>query len=202
MQVLISAHEKNDEDQEDKGAGPPVFVVVFRRCKGRQEHKQMPTFPESLTSGALRALGFALLWWILATGRFDAWWLGALGVAAATWASVKLLPPGGRSVRALPLLRFLGFFAWNSLHGGAQVACMALRPRPDLAPALLDLDVALPPGTPRVLMLNALGLMPGTLGVGLDEARLRLHVLDARLPVAAEARVLEAHIARLFGAAP
>lgn len=151
---------------------------------------------------AFRAAGFVLLWWILAEGRLDAWWLGAIAVAAATWASLRLAPPGALDIRVLPLLRFLGFFVWNSLRGGAQVACMALRPRPDLAPALLEFEVALPPGTPRVLMLNTLGLMPGTLGVNLDAARLRLHVLDARLPVAAEARALEAHIARLFGATP
>lgn len=149
----------------------------------------------------LRVVLFALLWWILAEGRLDAWWLGAGAVAAATWASLRLVPPGVRSVRVLPLLRFLGFFVWNSLRGGAQVAFMALRPRPDLEPALLEFEVALPPGTPRVLMLNTLGLMPGTLGVNLDAARLRLHVLDAHLPVATEARALEAQIARLYGAA-
>jgi multicomponent Na+:H+ antiporter subunit E len=151
---------------------------------------------------AFRAAGFALLWWVLAEGRLDGWLLGGVGVAAATWASLRLAPPGARGVRAAPLLRFLGFFIWNSLRGGVQVACMALRPRPDLTPALLELELALPPGAARVLMLNTLGLMPGTLGVGLDAARLRLHVLDARLPVAAEARALEAHIARLFAAAP
>jgi len=151
---------------------------------------------------AQRVALFALLWWILAEGRLDGWLLGGIAVAAAAWASLRLAPPGKRGVRAVPLLRFLGFFVWNSLRGGAQVAWMALRPRPDLAPALLELELALPPGTPRVLMLNTLGLMPGTLGVRLDATRLRLHVLDARLPVAAEARALEAHIARLFGAAP
>lgn len=151
---------------------------------------------------AFRVFGFALLWWILAEGRIDTWWLGAVGVAAASWASLQLAPPGALNVRILPLLNFLAFFVWNSLRGGVQVAFMALRPRPDLAPALLELELGLPPGTPRVLMLNTLGLMPGTLGVRLDATGLRLHVLDARLPVAAEARALEAHIARLFGAAP
>jgi len=151
---------------------------------------------------ARRAGLFALLWWILAEGRLDAWWLGALGVAAATWASLRLTPSGTLNVRVLPLLRFLAFFVWHSLRGGTQVAFMALRPRPALAPALLELELTLPPGTPRVLMLNTLGLMPGTLGVRLDGALLRLHVLDARLPVEREARALEAHIARVFGAAP
>ncbi len=150
---------------------------------------------------ARRGLFFALFWWVLAEGRLEGWWLGAFAVAATTWASVKLAPPGGDDFRVVPLARFLVFFVWNSLRGGGQVALFALRPRVDLAPTLLDLDLALPPGAPRLLMLNALGLMPGTVGVRLDGARLRLHVLDARLPVAAEARALEAHIARLFGAA-
>lgn len=152
------------------------------------------------TAAALRrAPLFALLWWVLAEGRLEAWGLGAIAVAVATWASLHLLPPSRRRLALGGFLGFAGFFLRNSLRGGAQVAWMALRPRPGLRPALLELDLALPPGAPRVLMLNTLGLMPGTLGVRLDGDRLKLHVLDERLPVAAEARVLEAHIARLFG---
>ncbi|MNF05208.1 hypothetical protein D3C80_2048860 [compost metagenome] len=50
-----------------------------------------------------------------------------------------------------------------------------------------------------MLLLNTLGLMPGTLGVELTDDRLRIHVLDERLPILAEVKVLEAHIARMFG---
>lgn len=148
-----------------------------------------------------RALLFALLWWALAEGRADAWGLGAVAVAAATWASLRLSPPGRRRISFAGLAGFAGFFLWNSLRGGVQVAFMALRPGLGFRPAALDLSLSLPAGAPRVLMLNTLSLMPGTLGVRLDGARLKLHVLDERLPVAAEARALEAHIARLFGVA-
>jgi multicomponent Na+:H+ antiporter subunit E len=41
--------------------------------------------------------------------------------------------------------------------------------------------------------------MPGTVGVRLAGDQLRVHVLDERLPVAAEAAALETHIARMFG---
>ena len=54
-------------------------------------------------------------------------------------------------------------------------------------------------GGARVLLLNTLGLMPGTVAVDMDDAGLRLHVLDERLPVVAETRALEAAITRLFG---
>ena len=65
----------------------------------------------------------------------------------------------------------------------------------------MDLPVRLPPGGARLLLVNALGLMPGTLGVEMTTESLRLHVLDDRLPVLAEARALEAAIGAVFGSA-
>lgn len=149
----------------------------------------------------LRGLSFAGLWWILAEGRLDGWLLGGIAVAAATWASMRLLPPGARRFRFAGVPVFLHFFLWNSVRGGVQVAGMALRGRAALQPGWVDLPIVLPPGGARILLVNALGLMPGTVGVDMDDTRLRLHVLDERLPVVAEARTLEAAIARLFGSA-
>jgi multicomponent Na+:H+ antiporter subunit E len=149
----------------------------------------------------LRSLLFALLWWVLAEGRLEDWLLGAVAVLAATWVSIKLLPPGKYPVRLAGLLGFLGFFVWNSLRGGVQVAGMVLRGRSALQPGLIELTMALPAGAPRILLVNTLGLMPGTVGVDMNGATLHLHVLDERQPVIAEARALEAAIARLFGCA-
>ncbi|OGB32381.1 MAG: hypothetical protein A3F78_02450 [Burkholderiales bacterium RIFCSPLOWO2_12_FULL_61_40] len=149
-----------------------------------------------------RALLYALLWWILAEGSADSWGLGAVAVAAATAVSLRLMPPGLHRMGGIALLRFLTFFLWNSIRGGWQVAMLALRPRLDLEPIVLELSLALPPGAPSILMLGALGLMPGSVGMRLDHRRLRLHVLDGRLPMAKEARSLEGHIARLFGLVP
>lgn len=150
----------------------------------------------------LRAALFALLWWILAAGRLDGWLLGGVAVAAATWASLRLMPPGApgeRRLRLAGLFGFLRFFLWNSLRGGLQVAGMALRGRAALQPQIVELSLTLPAGGARLLLANMLGLMPGTLSIALDEATLRLHALDTRLPVVAETRALEAAIAGLFG---
>ena len=147
----------------------------------------------------LRALGFVALWWILAEGRVDGWLLGGVAVVAATWTSITLSPPGKLRLRLAGLIGFLRFFLWNSLRGGMQVAGMALRGRTALRPGIIELRVTLPPGGTRILLVNVLGLMPGTLGVDLDDANLRLHVLDDSQPVVAEARALEATIAALFG---
>jgi len=146
----------------------------------------------------LRGLLFVVLWWVLAEGRTDGWLLGGIAVAAANWASIKLLPPGNQPIRVAGLIGFLRFFLWNSLRGGMQVAGMALRGRSALQPGIIELPVTLPPGGARILLVNALGLMPGTLSVDQDEISLRLHVLDERLPILAEARALEAAIAGLF----
>jgi multicomponent Na+:H+ antiporter subunit E len=150
----------------------------------------------------LRALAFVALWWILAEGRLDGWLLGGVAVVAATWTSITLQPPGELRMRIAGLIGFFHFFLWNSLRGGMQVAGMALRGRTALRPGIIELRVTLPPGRARILLVNVLGLMPGTLGVDLDDANLRLHVLDDAQPVVAEARALEATIAALFGGVP
>jgi multicomponent Na+:H+ antiporter subunit E len=150
----------------------------------------------------LRGLLFALLWWVSVEGRQDAWGMGLFAVVAATAASLALLPPGKIRISPGGLLGFLGFFVWQSAKGGMQVAAMALRPRLDLRPMVLELSLMLPPGLPRILMAGLLGLMPGTVGVSLSGDRLRVHVLDERLPAAAEMRKLETHIARMFGVSP
>ena len=147
----------------------------------------------------LRGLLFVVLWWILAEGRHDGWLLGGVAIAAATWTSIKLQPPGTQPMRLAGLVGFLSFFLWHSLRGGMQVAAMALRGRAALRPGIIELRVTLPPGGARILLVNALGLMPGTLGVDLDDTTLRLHVLDDSQPVVAETRALEASVAGLFG---
>lgn len=150
----------------------------------------------------LRGPQFALLWWVLVEGRIDSWGLGAAAVVAALWASLRLVPPGTVRIRPAGLPGFLAFFLWNCVRAGAQVSWMALRGRRAIQPAILELTLSLPPGAARVLLINALGLMPGTVGVGVVEDRLRLHVIDERLPVASEVPALEARIARIFGAEP
>lgn len=146
----------------------------------------------------LRGTAFALVWWALAEGRADSWGVGAVSVAAALAVSLHLAPPAAGRLSPAGLLGFAGFFLVQSFKGGLQVALRAFRPAMDLAPALVDVPVTLPEGIARVLLVNTLNLLPGTVSVGLEGDRLRLHVLDARLPIAEEAREAEAHIARLW----
>lgn len=147
-----------------------------------------------------RAAGFALLWWVLAEGRMETWGVGLASVLLATLASLRLWPRGERRLSLPGLLGFAGFFLIRSLQGGLQVAAQALRPRMDLAPDLLEVPLTLPAGLPHVLLANTVSLLPGTLSVRLRGDRLRLHVLDRRLPVAEEVRQTQARIARIWKA--
>jgi multicomponent Na+:H+ antiporter subunit E len=141
---------------------------------------------------------FALLWWVLSEGRTDAWGVGLASVGLATFASLRLWPPGTRSLALAGLLGYAGFFVFQSVRGGVQVAAQALRPRMDLAPGLLDLPVTLPEGFQRVLLANTLTLLPGTLSVRIDGNRLRVHVLDHRQPIAREVQEAETRVARIW----
>lgn len=142
---------------------------------------------------------FTGLWWVLAGGRADSWGVGGVSVILALAASLVLLPPAKGRFSPLGLAAFVGFFLIQSVKGGIQVAAMALRPRLDLAPAMLDLPLALPPGLARILLANTLTLLPGTLSVRIEGDRLRLHVLDRRLPIMEELRAAEAAITRIRG---
>jgi len=145
-----------------------------------------------------RGFAFALLWWLLTEGSGIAWGVGLATVALATAASLHLRPPGAGRFSPRGLLGFAGFFLIESVKGGVQVAALAFQRRPNLAPAFVETQLTLPPGPATVLLANVLSLLPGTLSVHVEGERLRLHALDARLPVLDEVRAAEKHIARML----
>ena len=162
------------------------------------EHRQTVAFPPRLDL-LLRTIVFGALWWILAEGEWRAWGVGAVTVIAAVAASHLLWPPRAGRVSPAGLLVFLGFFLWQSLRGGIIVAALALKPRLRLRPALTELELRLPPGASRVLLADALSLMPGTVSVGLSDDILTIHLLDRGLVTDADLRHAEGKVAALFG---
>lgn len=143
----------------------------------------------------LRSALFAFVWWMLAEGRTDSWSVGLPSVALATGISLWLAPPGHLRVSLWGALVFAGFFLLESIRGGLQVAAQVFRPRMDIAPGLITVPVTLPEGLGRVLLINTLNLLPGTVSVRLIDNTLWLHVLDTRLPIAHEVDRVEARIA-------
>ena len=119
--------------------------------------------------------------------------VGALAAAAASWVSLKLLPPAGGRVRLLVLLLLLPRFLWQSLAAGIDVARRAFSPRLPLAPGFVDYPVGLPRGSARNVFELISSLMPGSVPTDETEASVEYHCLDVRQPVveqlAAEERV-------------
>jgi multicomponent Na+:H+ antiporter subunit E len=144
-----------------------------------------------------RALALAAVWWILTGGDPASWKIGVPAVALALWTSVKLAPPVVR-FSVTGALSFSGFFLLQSLKGGVQVALLALHPKLDLRPVELELPLHLAPGPGQVILAATLCLMPGTLATGMGNNRLRLHVLDVRMPAERELRDAERRIAHML----
>lgn len=163
------------------------------------EHRRSGLVRPGFSALLLRIGLFGGLWWILAEGEWRAWGVGAVAVAAAVAGSILLWPPRLARVSPAGLAAFLVFFVWQSLRGGVIVAILALKPHLRLRPELHELSLRLPPGASRVLLADALSLMPGTVSVGLAGDTLAIHLLDRDLVSDADLRHAEDKVAGLYG---
>lgn len=110
--------------------------------------------------------------------------MGLAAAAAATWISLRLLPPKGGRVRLGALLAQGPHFIWESVRAGVDVARRALAPRMPLEPGFVTSPTRLPPGVARNTFSTVASLMPGTLPAGDDGESLVVHALDVSQPVA------------------
>lgn len=152
----------------------------------------------SWSTVASRGLLFSLMWWMLTDGDVSSWWIGAPGVSFAVVVSVVLLPP----VRLVwrQVLGFVPIFLRCSVQGGADVARRAFYPRMPIDPALIDYRLRLPPGLPRVILINTVSVLPGTLIVDQEGQILKVHVLDGSGKFMTELKALEHSVARMCDA--
>jgi len=112
--------------------------------------------------------------------------LGLLASLAATWASLRLLPPAPGRVRFTTLARLAARFLGQSILAGVDVALRAFDPRLPLNPGYLAYPLRIRADTDRALFGAYTSLMPGTLPVGSDtNGALVYHCLDLEKPIAA-----------------
>lgn len=156
-----------------------------------------------MTVGAVlaRLILFAAAWVVIAGTDPSAWVIGAPTVMAATWASLRLRPQTGAVLSPVRILLFVPYFLWYSLKGAVDVAQRVMRPRMRIAPGLRAYRLRLVSPSARVLLLDVVSLLPGTLSADLRGDQLSLHALDARDDAALDAEVdqLERRIGALFG---
>ena len=87
----------------------------------------------------------------------------------------------------------------RSLLGGVDVAWRAFHPSMPIAPEIIEYPLRLPPGLPRVFMMNTVNLLPGTLSATLERSVLKVHVLVRQKAYLPELKAVEHSVARLFG---
>lgn len=139
----------------------------------------------------------AVLWWALSAGR--GWGFGLVAVVLTTAGVLWLLPPRPLGWRWRRLPGFAGFFLWQSLRGGVDVARRALRWELALEPVLLSYRCRLRGGIALSLFANTISLLPGSLTADLNGRELLIHCLSSSATLEQELRELEEQVARLFG---
>ncbi|MBL8431566.1 MAG: Na+/H+ antiporter subunit E [Dechloromonas sp.] len=143
--------------------------------------------------------GVFLAFWLSLIGlSLSATAVGIVAAAAATWASLALLPPGRQRVRLLPMLALLPRFFWQSLLAGWDVARRAFAPQIPLRPGFVAYRCAHRPGHFRNTFATISSLLPGTLPCGEDEDHLVFHCLDVDQPVYDQLALEERVLAPLF----
>jgi multicomponent Na+:H+ antiporter subunit E len=154
---------------------------------------------ELLRPAPMRAIGFFLFWVLLSNRDASGLAAGIVASGAATWASIRLLPPGGH-IWIFPLARFALRFFGQSVVAGVDVARRALDPRLPLRPGFVIYRTALPDGPARHAFTSLMSLLPGTVPLGTDATGgLVIHCLDVEQPVAEQCAAEEGLFARVIG---
>jgi multicomponent Na+:H+ antiporter subunit E len=146
-----------------------------------------------------RAAGFLVLWLVLAGADVADLPAAAVAVVAATWTSLRLLPPGSSRLSPGALAKLTFRFAYQSVAAGVDVARRALDPRLPLRPGFVRYPVRLPPGTARNTFTTLTSLLPGTVPARAERGHIIYHCLDVEQPVTSQLAAEEAALTRALG---
>lgn len=143
-----------------------------------------------------------LIWLILTDFRLDALVFGIPAVFAGS--ALVFLTPSTPRWRLSPYGAggFVIWFAIQSVRGAVDVAWRAFSPALPLQPGFGCYSPALPEGAPRILFVNTITLLPGTLSAEISGSDVIVHMLDKSADLQADLRALELRVAALFGLSP
>jgi multicomponent Na+:H+ antiporter subunit E len=124
-------------------------------------------------------------------------------VPFAAWLSITLYRNNTQksenttSFSIVGLLKFLPFFAWQSLKGGYQTASLALSSR--AAPAdFIEFETFLGSRREKILFMHIISLMPGSLTANINGQIIRIHILDINEYSEDGLRDCEQRLSRIF----
>lgn len=197
--AAVQAAQPRDQARRPDAVVPLPAPPARRAARGRQAGPALrPRVRAALAAGA----GLALLWAGLTGGGAEAWVFGVPAVLAGVAVAWALAPAAHWRLSPAAALRFGAWFAIQAIRGAVDVALRACDPRLPVAPGRLDYPLGLPDGAPRLVMANAITLLPGTLTAELHDDHMIVHVLDQRADVTADLRALELRVRALFALAP
>ena len=154
--------------------------------------------PPSWLRISMWLLLYAAVWFVLTGSDYGSWILGVPVVILATALNLSLANSSGCSFSFLGVLRFVVFFLRQSFLSGFDVMRRAFSPRLKINPGLIPYTTFLPEGTARILFINTISLLPGTLSADLRDNVITVHTIDKDLPVWGNLQNLEAIIAVIF----
>ncbi|MBK5940189.1 Na+/H+ antiporter subunit E [Halochromatium roseum] len=151
-------------------------------------------------------LTLAVLWLVIAGPELSSWIIGVPALLFATWSTMTLTgdrhaadrTPYRSRLRLGGLLRFLPFFAIESVRGGLDVASRVMRPRLRIDPGFQSYQMHLSNPIARVVFLDSISLLPGTLSADLVNDQIEVHALDASHDLSPSLQRLERVVAQLF----
>ena len=155
-----------------------------------------------LGSWIARGLGYFAFWVLLIGFKPVDLAVGLAAAAAATWASLILLPPGEFRLRLAGLPRYAVRFLWQSVVAGFDVARRAFAPGMPLRPGLVSYASRFPRGASRNAFASLTSLLPGTLALRDEPRGLLYHCLDTGQPVAEQLAEEEAAFSRALPQEP
>ena len=158
-----------------------------------------PQSQSLLRTGLTRGLWFMILWLVLMPSVKPAdLATGLLATIAATFASLRLLPPSAGRVHFGALLAFVPHFLWQSVIAGFDVGRRVISPRMPLRPGFTLCRVGFPPGLARNEFAAITSLLPGTVPAGEEENAIVYHCLDVTQPIARQVADEERRLAGAF----
>ena len=137
-------------------------------------------------------------WWIITDGSLTSWLVGVPALVSAVWVRSRLDNGASQKLSLVGLVRFVPYFLYESLRGGATVAARALAPRVRIEPRFVRYHTTLNCPSARVLFANCVSLLPGTLAADLSNEWLEVHAICDEPTALAELTKLEQAITRIY----
>lgn len=145
-----------------------------------------------------RSVLFTAGWIVLLGGQKPSEiWLVSIFLAATTVISIYSIPPRKWGLRPLGIIRFFFFFIIATVRGGWDVSKRVFQRNVPTDPEFITVD-HYSDLIKTLILAWVISLQPGTTSCVIKKKKTVIHVLDKKIPVAEEIRILKRRIDEMF----